>query len=45
MARPLRIIQEQHEDASWALGPLSRLTTRLAARFDWARDRTVSNLP
>lgn len=28
-----------------ALGPLSRLTTRLAARFDRARDRTVSNLP
>jgi hypothetical protein len=28
-----------------SLGPLSRLTTRLAARLDWARDRTVSNLP
>jgi hypothetical protein len=28
-----------------SLGPLSRLTTRLAARFDRARDRTVSNLP
>lgn len=28
-----------------SLGPLSRLTTRLAARFDRARDRTVSNQP
>ena len=28
-----------------SLGPLSRLTTRLAARFDRARDRTVTNLP
>jgi iron-sulfur cluster repair protein YtfE (RIC family) len=28
-----------------ALGPLSRITTRLAARFDRARDRTVQNVP
>jgi hypothetical protein len=28
-----------------SLGPLSRLTTRIAARFDRGRDRTVSNLP
>lgn len=28
-----------------SLGPLSRLTTRLAARFDRARDRTVANRP
>jgi hypothetical protein len=28
-----------------SLGPVSRLTTRLAGRFDRARDRTVTNLP
>jgi hemoglobin-like flavoprotein len=28
-----------------SLGPLSRLTTRIASRFDRARDRTVSNQP
>jgi hemerythrin len=28
-----------------SLGPLSRLMTRLAGRFDAARDKTVTNLP
>lgn len=44
MADPLALIEVQSQQID-ALGPLSRLTTRLAARFDRARDRTVQNVP
>ena len=45
VARAEDVIMSHPHPHLLALGPLSRLTTRLAARFDRARDRTVPNLP